>query len=159
MLIFLTIRILDCLSLAHIVEIRMNSLSVLFRDGSSSSYFSRKLFEFWAYANILDHLDCSHGALAVFYFRSKFLYPSMKSVVRTCACAYSLMRILAVFYFRKQISLPINDGSFWNLPLQVRISSTIRISDCLSLAHIVEIRINLLSVLFRDGSSSSYFLR
>ena len=158
-LISLSIRISECLSLAHIVEIRINSLSVLFRDGSSSSNFSRKLFEFWVYVNILDHLDCSHGALAVFYFRSKFLYPSMKSVVRTCACAYSLMRILAVFYFRKQISLPINDGSFWNLPLQVRISLTIRISDCLFLAHIVHIRMNSLSVLFRDGCSSSNFSR
>ena len=56
------------------------------RDGSSSSYFSRKLFEFGAYANSLDHLDCSHGALAV-------------------------------FYLRKQISLPINEGSCWNLLL------------------------------------------
>jgi len=32
-----------CLSLAHIVEIRMNSLAVLFWAGSSSSYVSRKL--------------------------------------------------------------------------------------------------------------------
>ena len=122
----LTIWISYCLSFAHIVEIRMNSLSVLFRDGSSFSIFSIKLFEFWAYANILDHLDCSHGALTV-------------------------------FYLRKQICLPINEGSCWNLPLQVLISLTIWISDCLSLAHIVEIRINSLSVWFRDGSSSSYF--
>ena len=56
------------LCLAHIAtRIRMNSLSVLFRDGSSSSYCSRKLFEFGAYANSLDHLDCSHCALAVFF--------------------------------------------------------------------------------------------
>ena len=73
----------------------MNSLSVLFRDGSSSSYFSRKLFEFGAYANSPDHLDCSHGVLAVFWNKifisgSKFLSPSMKAVVRTCACAISL---------------------------------------------------------------------
>ena len=31
----------------------MNLISVLFWDGSSSSYFSRKLFEFGAYANSL----------------------------------------------------------------------------------------------------------
>ena len=58
----------------------MNSLSVLFRDESSSSYFSRKLFEFGAYANSVDRLDCSHGVLAVFYknnfiAESKFLSP------------------------------------------------------------------------------------
>jgi len=45
----------------------MNSLSVSFRDRSSSSDFSRKLFEFGAHAKFLDHLDCSHGVLAVFY--------------------------------------------------------------------------------------------
>ena len=42
--------------------------------------FSRKLFEFGAYANSLDHSDCSHGVLAVFYknnfiAESKFLSP------------------------------------------------------------------------------------
>ena len=74
-LISLTIRISDCLSLAHIVEIRMNSLSVLFRDGSLSSNFSRKLFEFWVYAIILDHLDCTHGALAVFYLGKQISLP------------------------------------------------------------------------------------
>ena len=73
----------------------MNSLSVLFQDGSSSSYSSRKLFEFGAYANSLDHLDCSRGTLAVFYNKyfilgSKFLSPSMKAVVRTCAYAIFL---------------------------------------------------------------------
>ena len=41
-LISLTIWISDCLSLAHIVKIRMNSLSVWFRDGGSSSYFFKK---------------------------------------------------------------------------------------------------------------------
>ena len=50
----------------------MNSLSVLFRDGSSSSYFLRKLFEFRAYPNSLDHSDCSHGVLAVFYKKKLF---------------------------------------------------------------------------------------
>ena len=51
----------------ELLEIRMNSLLVLFRDGSSSSYFLSKQFEFGAYANSLDHLDCSHGVLAVFF--------------------------------------------------------------------------------------------
>jgi len=70
-----------------------NEFSVrLFRDGSSSSYFSRKLLEFGAYANSLDHLDCR---LAVFYNRnfilgSKFLSSSMKAVVETCSCAIAL---------------------------------------------------------------------
>ena len=46
-------------------------------------------------ANSLDHLDCSHGVLPVFYNQiflsgSKFLSPSMKAVVRSCACAISL---------------------------------------------------------------------
>ena len=59
----------DCLCLAHVVEIRINSLSVLFRDGNSSLYFSRKLFEFKAYVNSLNHLDCS---LEVFYIK-KFI--------------------------------------------------------------------------------------
>ena len=80
---------------AHIVEIRMNSLSVLFRDTSSSSFFSSKLFKVGDYANSLDHLDCSHGILAVFYNKnvfseSKFLSPPMKAVGRTCTCAISL---------------------------------------------------------------------
>ena len=83
------------LCLAHIVEIRMNLLSVLFRDGSSSSHFLRKLFKFGAYANSLDHLDCSHGALGVFYNKnfisgSKRLSPSMNTVVGTCPCHISL---------------------------------------------------------------------
>ena len=73
----------------------MNSLSVLFRDRSSPSYVLRKLFELGAYANALDYLDCTHGGLAVFYNKifisgSKFLSPSMKSVVKTWACAFSL---------------------------------------------------------------------
>ena len=56
--------------------------------------FSRKLFEFGAYANSLDHSDCSHGVLAVFYenkfiSESKFLSPPIKAVVRTCVCAIS----------------------------------------------------------------------
>ena len=37
--------------------------------------FLRKLFKFWAYANSLDHLDCSHGALAVFLFQEANFSP------------------------------------------------------------------------------------
>ena len=45
--------------------------------------------------NSLDHLDCSHGVLAVFYNKifisgNKFLSSSIKAVVRTCACAIFL---------------------------------------------------------------------
>ena len=77
-----------------VTRIRMNLLSVSFWD-RSSPFFMRKLFEFWAYANYLDHLDCSHGVLAVFYnpiFISgcKFLSSSMNAVVGTCLCAISL---------------------------------------------------------------------
>ena len=212
-LISLSIWILDCLSLTHIVEIRMNSLSVLFRDSSSSSCFSRKRFEFWAHANSLDYLDCSDGALAIFIEGSKCLsHPwrqllelalvqiSLTIWISDCLSLAHIVEIrmnslsvlfqdrssssyfsrklfdfwshanslnyldcshcaLAVFYLRKQIPLPISKGSCWNSPLQVLISLTIWISDCLSLAHIVEIRMNLLSVLFGDRSSTSYFVR
>ena len=115
----------------------MNSLSVLFRDGNSSSYFSR-MFEFGAYANSVDRLDCSHGVLAVFYknnfiiiiAESKFLSPPMKTVVRTCACAIFLdhldfrlfmfgshllkIRIHCQFYFETEVRLPIFRGSYLN---------------------------------------------
>ena len=89
-LLSLTIWISDCLSLAHIVNIRMNLLSVLLRDGSLSSYFLWKLFEIWAYANSLVYLECSHGTLAVF---------------------------IIFFYFGKQISFPINEVTCWTLCL------------------------------------------
>ena len=73
----------------------MNSPSVLFRDGRSSSYFLRMLLKLGAYANCLDHSYCSHGVLAVmknnfFISGSIFISPSMKAVVRTCTCAISL---------------------------------------------------------------------
>ena len=56
---------------------------------------STNLFEFEAYTNSLDHLDCSHGVLAVFIIifctsGSKFISPSMKAVVETCTGAISL---------------------------------------------------------------------
>ena len=58
------------------------------------SYFLRKLFKFGAYANSLDHLDCGHRVLSVFYNKyiseSKILCPSLEAVLRTCACAFSL---------------------------------------------------------------------
>ena len=47
----LTIWISDRLCLAHIVEIRMYSVSVSFRDRSLPYNFSRKLLEFGAYVN------------------------------------------------------------------------------------------------------------
>ena len=97
-LFFLTIWILDCLCLAHIATRNQDALPVLFRDGSSSSFFSRKLFEFGASAISLDNLDFSQGVLAVFYNTifisgSTFLSPSMKAVVRTCACTISLRHL------------------------------------------------------------------
>ena len=84
--------VLECALVLILLTIWINSLSVLVRDRSSPSYFSRKLFEFGAYANSLDHLDCS---LAVFYNEkfisgSKFLSSLMKAVVGTCFCAISL---------------------------------------------------------------------
>ena len=81
------------LCLAHIATRNQDEFTaIFFRDGSSTSYFSRKLFELGAYANSLDHLDCS---LAVLYNKkcisgSKFLSSSMKAVVGTCSCAISL---------------------------------------------------------------------
>ena len=76
--------------LTWLLAIRMISLSVLFRAGSSSSYL--KLFEFRAYANSLNNLDCS---LAVIYSKkfilgSKILSPATQAVVGTCSCAISL---------------------------------------------------------------------
>ena len=70
--------------------------------------FSRKLFEFGAYANSLDHSDCSHGVLAVFYEKkiiseSKFLSPPIQQLSELAFVLFLL---------------------------------TIRISDCLCLAHI-----------------------
>ena len=63
-LFLLTIWISDCLCLAHIASRNQAELIVsLFGEISSSSYFSRKLFEFGASASSPDHLDCS---LAVF---------------------------------------------------------------------------------------------
>ena len=102
-LILLTIWILDSLSLAHMVQIRMNSLSVLFWDRSLSSYFFNKLFEFWAYVNSFYHLDWSHSAQALFcsnFFISGSIFPSpsMKAVVGTYPCAYSLDHLDFIFF-------------------------------------------------------------
>ena len=73
--------------------------------------------------NSLDHLDCSHGALAVFLFQEANFTP------HHCRHLFELALVLLLL--------------------------TTWISDCVSLAHIVEIRMNSLSVLFRDGISSS----
>ena len=122
-----------------LLTVWINSLSVLVRDRSSPSYFSRKLLEFGAYANYLDHLDCSHGVLGVFYNKifiseSKFLSPSMKTIIRTYACAFShdhldfsllcvahiatriRMNSLSVL-FETEVHLPILRGSCSNLEL------------------------------------------
>ena len=118
-LFLLSIWILDNYGLAQIVKIRMNSLQVLFQDGSSSSYFLTKQFKFGANVNYLDHLNCNHGALAV--LNHKILYQeanfslSIKAVVGNCPCAILL---------------------------------TIWISDCLCFAYMVEIRTYSMSVLF-----------
>ena len=126
-LFLLAISISDYICLAHIVEIRMNSLSVSFQDGTSCSYFSRKLFEFWAYANSLDHLDCS---LAVFY--NIFLFQESNFSTNQWRQCLNL----CLYYFS------------W--PFRFKIVYT-----CVWL--IVEIKMNSLSVAFRDGSSSSFF--
>ena len=125
-LFLLTIWISYCLCLAHIATRNLDEFTVSFIwDRSSSSYFTRKLFEFGAHANSLDHLDCSHGVLAVFdniFFisGSKFLSTSMKAVVRTCACAISLDKIVYVlltFLYEMEVHLPILRGSCSNLEL------------------------------------------
>ena len=73
----------------------MDQFTVSFSSRQKFTFlFSRKLFEFGAYANSLDHSDCSHGVLAVFYKKkiisdSNFFSPPIKAVVRTCVCAIS----------------------------------------------------------------------
>ena len=94
--------------MAQTVEVRMNSLSVLFQDGSSPSYFSRKLFKFAAYVNPLDHLDCSYGALAVLH--NKFVFQKAKFFTHLWKQLLELGLVLCLL--------------------------TIWISDCLCLAHI-----------------------
>ena len=68
-LFLLSIWISDSLCLAHVVKIRMNSPSVSFEDRSLSSYFSRKLFKFWGFANSLDHLDSSLSVIMIIFFQ------------------------------------------------------------------------------------------
>ena len=128
-LILLTIWILDSLSLAHMVQIRMNSLSVLFWDRSLSSYFFNKLFEFWAYVNSLYHLDWSHSALAFFLIKLSFQEGN-----------------LSRHQWRQLLELAL-----------LLFLLTTWISDCLCLGRIAEIRMNSLSVFFQDGSSFSIF--
>ena len=101
----------------------------LFRERSSSFYFSRKLLKFWAYTNSLYHSYCSQGALVVFY--NNFFISGSKFLSHQ---------------WRQWLELAL-----------VLILLTIWISYCFSLAHKVEIWMNLLSVSFRDESASSYF--
>ena len=93
--------------------------------------FLRKLFEFWAFANFLDHLDCSLAVFfkkyTVYYLRKQISLPSMKVVVRSCACAISLGHLdfrvfmfgshswnqdeFTVSFISRQVHLPIFRGS------------------------------------------------
>ena len=101
----------------------MNSLPIIFRDASSPSYFSRKLFEFGAYANSLDHLDCSHCALAVFIII--FLFQEANFYTQQWTQLLKLTLVLLFF--------------------------TIWISDCLCLTHIASQNQDELTVsLFQD---------
>ena len=72
----------------------MNCLSGLFRDIRSSSYFSRKLFEFELVRILLIiwFAVMVHWQYFIikFYFRNQISRPSMKADVGTCACANSL---------------------------------------------------------------------
>ena len=95
MLVLLIILISDCLCLAHIPRRNQDEFTVSFISRQNlSSFFFRMLFEFRAHVNSLDHLDCSHGVLAVFHkinlFQEANFSLSMKAVVRICACATSL---------------------------------------------------------------------
>ena len=115
-LFLMTIWISDCICLARIVNIRINSLSVSFWDGSSSLYFLRKLFKFIAYANSLDHLNCIYSELAVLYNTINISGTKFRSHQRT-----QLLELARVLFLL-----------------------TTWISDCLFLAHIVKIRMNSL---------------
>ena len=96
--------------------------------------FFEKAVEFLAYANFLDHLDFrlfifgSHSRnqdefTVSFISKQKFILLFFEKAVWILAYANILDHLncshgaLAVFYLRKQISLPINEGSLWNLPL------------------------------------------
>ena len=116
-------------------------------------------------ANFLNHLDFRLFIFSSnspnqdeftfkFISRRKFIFLVFEKAVQILSfCKFSWSFGLQPWctgsiYSRKPISLPINEGSCWNLPLQVLISLTIWISDCLFLAHIVEIRLFSLSVFF-----------
>ena len=153
-----------------LLTIWINSLSVLVPNRSAHSYFLRKLFEFGAYANYLDDLDCSHGVLAVFNNKkiisgSKFLSPSLNAVVRTCACAISLDRldfrlfmfgshnysysgwIHCVFYFESEVHLPIFRGSCLNLELM-------QILLIIWIAGMVYLQFFIIQFLFQEANFS-----
>ena len=75
-LILLTIWISGCLSLANIVEIRMNSLSVFISRWKFIFHILEEAVQvlslckfYWFF------LDCSYGALAVFYLRKQISLP------------------------------------------------------------------------------------
>ena len=116
-------------------------------------------------ANFLNHLDFRFFIFSSnspnqdeftfkFIARRKFIFLVFEKAARILSfCEFSWSFGLQPWctgssYFRSPISLPINEGSCWNLPLQVLISFTIWISDFSSLTHIVKIRMNSLSVFF-----------
>ena len=120
-LFLLPISISECIFLAHIVEVRMNSLSVSFWDRSSYSFFLTKLFKSAAYANSLDHLDCRNGALVV------FINKNFISGTKFLCHQWRQLLVLACLLFLSII---------WIIRL-------------LCMAHSFEIRMNSLSVLWR----------
>ena len=95
-LFFLIIWISDCLCLAHIATRNQDEFTVSFSSRRKFIFlFFEEVVLIWSLCNSLDHLECSHGVLAVFYNNifisgSKLLSPSMKAVIRTYACAISL---------------------------------------------------------------------
>ena len=131
-LFFLTIWISDChVWLTQILEIRMNSLSVLFKTEVHLPILRR---------------TCSNLELI-----------GILLIIWIAVMVY-LQYFIINFLFQEANFSPHQWSQLLELVL-VLILLIIWISGCLSLAHIVKIRMNSLSVLFRDGSSSSFFSR
>ena len=96
-LFLLTIRISDCLCLAHITSRNQDEFTVSFILRRKFIFlFFEEAVRIWSFCEFCWYrLDCSYGVLAVFYNNifisgSKLLSPLMKAVIRTCACAISL---------------------------------------------------------------------
>ena len=101
------------------------------------------------------------AALPVFYFRKQFSCPFKMLLFFMCKFSWYLWLTLSKsgftvsFCFVTKIYLPVNTGTCSNFEL-MRILLMIWIAV---LVHLVELRMNSLSVLFWDGSLSSYILR